>query len=149
MNDEDVFEVQRFYPRIYLACHVDHVRAASTSFRISAQDASILSHLDREMAQSPRELASHLGVAASTLSATIARLSRLGYITSTPTPADQRRRELRLTAAGAEAGASTSVLDAGRVQLLPNTLTPAERKDAVRGLALLAAGARRLKEQNP
>jgi DNA-binding MarR family transcriptional regulator len=145
MNDEDVFEVQRFYPRIYLACHVDHVRTASTPFRISAQDASILSHLDREMAQSPRELASHLGVAASTLSATIARLSRLGYITSTPAPGDQRRRELRLTAAGAEASASTSVLDAGRVQLLLNTLTPAERKDAVRGLALLAAGARRMK----
>ena len=39
MNDDDVFEVQRLYPQIYLACHTDHVRAASTKWRISSQDA--------------------------------------------------------------------------------------------------------------
>jgi len=82
MNDDDVFEVQRLYPQIYLACHTDHVRAVSTKWRISSQDASILVHLDRESGLSPRELASHLGVAPSTLSAAIARLSELGYLTS-------------------------------------------------------------------
>jgi len=146
MVEDEVQEVQRLYPQIYLACHVDHVRATSTEFQISAQDASILSHLDREIGLSPRALASHLGVAASTLSAVISRLSRLGYITSTPNHKDKRKRELRLTSSGVEASASTSVLEAQRVRLLLGNLGSAERKEALRGLALLARAARQIKE---
>jgi DNA-binding MarR family transcriptional regulator len=92
MSKDEVLEVQRLYPQIYVACHTDHIRAVSTAWRISSQDASILVHLDRETGLSPRRLASHLGVAPSTLSAAIARLSELGYITSTPTGNDRRRR---------------------------------------------------------
>jgi len=147
MNDDDVFEVQRLYPQIYLACHTDHVRAVSTKWRISSQDASILVHLDRESGLSPRELASHLGVAPSTLSAAIARLSELGYLTSSPSETDRRKRELRLTARGAEAIAATSVLDAERVKALLNKLEPDERRAAVRGLSLLAQAARRLNKK--
>lgn len=146
MSDEDVFEVQRLYPQIYLACHTDHVRAASTKWRISSQDASILVHLDREFGMSPRALAGHLGVAPSTLSAALSRLAELGYLTNEPGKTDRRKREIRLTARGAEAIASTSVLDATRVQALLKKLKPAERKAAIRGLALLAEGARRLKD---
>lgn len=145
MIDDDVLEVQRLYPQIYIACHTDHVRATSTEWRISSQDASILVHLDRESGLSPRELAAHLGVAASTLSAAIARLSELGYLTSTAGETDRRKRELRLTARGAEAIAATSVLNAERVHSLLKKLKPDERKAAVRGLALLAQAARQLK----
>ena len=144
-NDDDVFEVQRLYPQIYLACHKDHVRAVSTKWRISSQDASILVHLDREVGLSPRALAAHLGVAASTLSAALARLAELGYLTNTPSEADRRRRELRLTPRGAEAISNTSVLDAERVRDLLDQLGFEERKAAVRGLALLAKGARRVR----
>ena len=147
MSDDDVLEVQRLYPQIYIACHTDHVRASSTKWRISSQDASILVHLDRDSGLSPRALAAHLGVVPSTLSAAIARLSELGYLTSTPKDADRRKRELRLTARGAEAIGSTSVLDAERVQALLNELNPNERKAALRGLALLAQAARRLKDE--
>lgn len=147
MIDDDVFEVQRLYPQIYIACHTDHVRAASTTWRISSQDASILVHLDRDSGLSPRALADHLGVAPSTLSAAIARLSELGYLTSKPNDADRRKRELRLTARGAEAIASTSVLNAERVQALLDKLKPDERKAAVSGLALLARAARKLNEK--
>ena len=143
---DEVFEVQRLYPQIYLACHTDHVRAASTKWRISSQDASILVHLDREFGMSPRALANHLGIAPSTLSAALSRLSELGYLTNEPAETDRRKREIRLTPRGAEAIASTSVLDAARVQAVLKKLTPAERKAAVRGLALLAEGARRLKD---
>jgi DNA-binding MarR family transcriptional regulator len=147
MNDEDVFEVQRLYPQIYIACHTDHVRAVSTKWRISSQDASILVHLDRDSGLSPRALADHLGVAPSTLSAAIARLAKFGYLTNEPNGTDRRKRELRLTARGAEAIASTSVLNAERVRAILKKLKPAERKAALNGLVLLARAARRLNDK--
>jgi DNA-binding MarR family transcriptional regulator len=144
MLAEDVSEIQRLFPQIYLACHVDHVRAASTSWDLSSHDASILAHLDRNAPIRPRALAAHLGVAASTLSAAITRLSELGYLTSKPAQSDKRQRELRLTARGSEALASTSVLDGKRVAQLLNQLKPDESAAAVRGLQLLAQAARRM-----
>ena len=146
MTDHDVYEIQRLYPQVYVACHTDHVRAVSTGWRISSQDASILVHLDREFGLSPRALARHLGVAPSTLSAAISRLSKLGYINSKPDAKDRRKREIRLTERGAEAISSTSVLDAERVRALLSKLKPGERKEALRGLALLAQAARRLSD---
>ena len=104
-------------------------------------------HLDREAGLSPRTLAAHLGVAASTLSAALARLAELGYLTNTPNETDRRKRELRLTARGAEAISNTSVLDAERVRSMLKQLKPEERKAAVRGLALLAKGARRVRQK--
>jgi len=145
MVDKDVFEIQRLYPQIYLACHNDHIRAASTQWRISSQDSSVLVHLDRETGIRPSALAKHLGVAASTLSATIARLEKLDYLSSTPAANDKRQRELRLTARGAEAIAATSVLNAERVRALMTKLTRNERKAAVNGLALLARAAGEIK----
>jgi DNA-binding MarR family transcriptional regulator len=109
-------------------------------------DASILAHLDRENAMSPRALAAHLSVAASTLSAAIARLSRLGYLTSEPSSSDKRQRELRLTARGAKAIALTSVLDEKRVRKLLGRLNAQERATALRGLQLLARAARQMKQ---
>ena len=146
MLSDDVFEIQRLFPQIYLACHVDHVRAASTSWDLSSHDSSILAHLDRDAPISPRALATHLGVAASTLSAAITRLGELGYLTSKPAQSDKRQRELRLTARGSEAIASTSVLDAKRVAELLNQLNPDDRAAAVRGLQLLARAARQMKQ---
>ena len=142
MRSEAVFEIQRLFPQIYLACHVHHVRAASTAWDLSSHDSSILAHLDRDRPINPRSLARHLGVAASTLSASITRLNRLGYLSSKPAESDKRQRELRLTARGSEALASTSVLDAKRVAELLTHLDPEERTAAVRGLQLLAQAAR-------
>ena len=144
MTDDDVYEVQRLYPQIFVACHVDHVRAVSTRWRVSSQDASILVHLDREFGLSPRALAGHLGVAPSTLSAALARLAKLGYLSSKPNEKDRHQRELRLTSRGAEAISATSVLDAERVRALLGKLKPDEKKAALRGLALLAQAARKM-----
>ena len=144
MTDDDVYEVQRLYPQIFVACHVDHVRSVSTRWRVSSQDASILVHLDREFGLSPRALAGHLGVAPSTLSAALTRLAKLGYLISKPNEKDRRQRELRLTSRGAEAISATSVLDAKRVRTLLSKLKPDEKKAALRGLALLAQAARKM-----
>src|ERR1700686_2847337 len=146
MRCDAILEIQRLFPQIYLACHVDHVRAASTPWDLSSHDASILAHLDRENAISPHVLAAHLSVAASTLSAAIARLSRLGYLASEPSPSDKRHRELRLTARGAKAIAFTSVLDENRVRRLLGRLNAQERAAALRGIQLLAQAARQMKQ---
>lgn len=143
MSNDDIYELQRLYPQIYIACHTDHVRAVSTKWRISSQDSSILVHLDREKGLSPRELAKHLGISSSTLSAHVARLSDLGYLTTEADRSDGRRREIRLTERGAEALSATSVLDAARVKALLNRLTPRERKEALYGLRLLADAAKK------
>ena len=147
MADDSVYEVQRLYPQIFVACHKDHVRAVSTKWRISSQDASVLVHLDRDAGLSPRSLAAHLGVAPSTLSATLSRLSQLGYLTVEPNEKDRRKREIRLTNRGAEAISATSVLDAARVKAMLDQLKPEEKKQALRGLALLAGAARRISDE--
>jgi len=144
MKDDEVYEIQRLYPQIFVACHVDHVRAVSTRWRVSSQDSSILVHLDRESGLSPRALAGHLSVAPSTLSAALTRLAKLGYLTSKPNEKDRRQRELRLTSRGAEAISATSVLDADRVRAMLSKLTPEEKKAALRGLGLLAQAARKV-----
>ena len=143
-GDADVRAVLRSYPQIYLACHVDHVRAASTEWQLSARDSSVLAHLDTNTPVSPRALAAHLGVRSSTLSATLARLESLGYIRSGTSEHDKRKRELTLTERGDLAMASTSVLDRSRVERLLDALTEDERRAAVRGLSLLARAARGL-----
>ena len=148
MPEDDVAKVQRLYPQIYVACHNDHIRAASTEWRISSQDASLLVHLDRETGTRPSSLARHLGVAASTLSAALARLEKLGYLSNQPAAKDKRQRELRLTDRGAEAISATSVLNAARVASLLKKLTNEERKAALHGLSLLARGARELDEED-
>ncbi|HSH38068.1 MAG TPA: MarR family transcriptional regulator [Chthoniobacterales bacterium] len=146
MRDKAVPEIQRLYPQIYLACHVDHVRASSTEWRLSSRDSSILSHLDSEGGMSPKALAAHLNVAASTLSAAIAELVELDYISSDPLQSDKRRRELRLTQKGEEAMAGTSVLDAERVAALLKRLSDPECEAALEGLRLLGRAARELDE---
>ena len=146
MSNDDIYELQRLYPQIYIACHTDHVRAVSTKWRISSQDSAILVHLDPEYGLSPRELAKHLGISSSTLSAYLARLSALGYLTNEANKSDGRRREIRLTERGAKALSATSVLDAARVKELLNRLTPRERKEALYGLKLLADAAKKISD---
>jgi DNA-binding MarR family transcriptional regulator len=155
MDRRLVRDLQRYYPQIYLACHVDHVRARSTPFRLSSRDAALLSHLDTHEPITAGQLAEHLGVVPSTLSEASRRLERLGYLCRVRRARDRRLVELRLTEAGAEAMAGASVLDSERVARLLGTLAPGQRRRAVAGLALLARAARAMarqaaeKETNP
>ncbi len=149
MNAPLVRAVQRAYPQIYLACHVDHVRTKSNRHHLSAHDSTVLAHLDESRATTAGDLARHLGVAASTLSAALARLEQLGHLTRSPARRDRRRIELRLTPHGAEAMAETSVLDRRRVAAVLEQLSPAEQKRAVTGLRLLARAALAFQARSP
>jgi DNA-binding MarR family transcriptional regulator len=143
MNTSDVALVQRCYPQIYLACHKRHIRASSTAYRLSARDSSILVHLSETVPVTPTELAAHLSVRGSTLSAAIDRLGRLGYLRRSRMPRDRRNVALTLTPQGAEAMAATSVLDSERVNAVLARLSRNQRKRALEGLELLAEASKK------
>jgi DNA-binding MarR family transcriptional regulator len=149
MPRNPVHAIQRFYPQIYLACHVDHVRTKSNSHHISSHDSSLLVHLDETVPVLAGELARHLGVGSSTVSAAFERLESLGHLTRKPSSRDRRQVEVRLTAKGAAAIGDVSVLDSRRVAGVLAALSPREQKRAVAGLALLARAAREFQLSAP
>lgn len=142
VSNRDVRLVQVAYPQIYFACHTRHVRRASTATQLSSADSTLLAHLDEDEAVRPTALARHLGLAASTLSAAIARLGALGYVVQERDGKDSRAIELRLSPKGAMAMQASSVLESARVKRMLAGLTTTERARALDGLALLARAAR-------
>jgi DNA-binding MarR family transcriptional regulator len=142
VSNRDVRLVQVAYPQIYFACHTRHIRRASTATRLSAADSTLLAHLDEDRATRPTALAKHLGLAASTLSAAVARLARLGYVGYGKAAADGRAVDLRLTVKGGAAMQASSVLDSALVAKMLDQLSAVERKRALEGIGLLAKGAR-------
>ncbi|HVQ09002.1 MAG TPA: MarR family winged helix-turn-helix transcriptional regulator [Allosphingosinicella sp.] len=147
MTDSDVLAVIRFYPQIYLACHVEHRSRAESPTGLTAREAGILAHVDDPEGTSPARLARHLGVAPSTLSAALARLEGQAMLALDADPADARRRLVRLTAKGRAALAAGSVLDPDRLAAVLGRMTTEERRRAVEGLGLLAAAARAWREE--
>jgi MarR family transcriptional regulator, organic hydroperoxide resistance regulator len=133
--------IMTFYPKIYLACHTRHVNDPLKGVKLTAHQASVLDHLDLEESITMQELALHLGVTPSTMSITIDRLSRLGYVKRERDSADSRRVNLFLTFHGNKIKQSKSVLDATRVKQMLTRLTKAERSEALKGLGLLATAA--------
>jgi MarR family transcriptional regulator, organic hydroperoxide resistance regulator len=130
-----------FYPKIYLACHTRHVNDPVKGVKLTTHQGSILDHLDVSDSITMQELALHLGVTPSTMSITIDRLSKLGYVKREKDKADSRRVNLFLTAHGNRIKQSKSVLDAVRVKQMLSRLTEKERSEAMRGLGLLATAA--------
>jgi DNA-binding MarR family transcriptional regulator len=100
-NKEIVTQVMELYPRIFHACHSRHVRDPKTSEAVSANQARVLDHLDDVEPASLMGLARHMGVSASTMSLTVDRLVRRGYVTRSRDAADRRVVNLRLTDDGA------------------------------------------------
>src|SRR5215472_11633033 len=100
MKNTAVAQVLALYPRIFLACHQRHVRDPESQRMISAHQASILDHLDEIEGTSLNQLARHMGVTLPTMSLSVARLIRDGYVVRALDPSDRRRLHLRLTESG-------------------------------------------------
>lgn len=141
MGHDGVARVLNLYPRIYFACHTRHVRDPATGRALSAHQASILDHLDEVEAMTLTDLAEHMGVTAGTMCVHVERLVKRGYVARLRDPQDGRRAQLRLTAAGLRVRAAKSVLDPERVRRMLDGLGAGDRRDALRGLALLADAA--------
>ena len=137
----DVAAVFRDYPRIYFACHRRHVRDPETGIHVSARQVSILDHLDADRPTMLADLADHLGVTPATMSIAVGRLVDDGYITRVLDPVDRRKVQLRLTDAGVRVTAANSVLEPALVEDMLAQMPPKDRRDALRGLSLLAQAA--------
>src|SRR4051812_41266296 len=111
MGDRLTRRVMDFYPRIFLACHTRHVQDPKTRKVLSAHQVGILHHLDEVQAMRLTDLAGHLGVTPSTMSLTVDRLERDGYVRRQRDPKDGRVTKIRLTAAGARIRDAQEVLD--------------------------------------
>jgi DNA-binding MarR family transcriptional regulator len=135
--------IQFCYPQVYYACHTRHDRARSSATHLSARDATILVHLDRDEPVTLTALARHMHLSASTLSEAVTKLEALGYLLKTrPSSAVRRRVGLVLTRKGVTAVRATSVLEASRLRTVLSRLAVTERERAVSGLALLARACR-------
>jgi len=130
------------YSQIYFACHTRHVHDPESGTRVSARQASILSHLDSVEPTPLSQLASHMGVTVSTMSIAVDRLVRQGYVVRDRAESDARVRHVRLTTAGERLRAAQKVLEPRLVRAMLSRLSPAERRDALRGLELLGTAAR-------
>ena len=137
----DVAAVFRDYPRIYFACHRRHVRDPKSGAQVSARQVSILDHLDADHPTMLADLADHLGVTPATMSLAVGRLVDQGYVTRVLDPVDRRKVQLRLTDAGVRVTAANSVLEPTLVEEMLDQLNAKDRRDALRGLELLARAA--------
>lgn len=145
-------EVQRVldaYPKIFFACHTRHVQDPKTRRVLSAHQASILDHLDSVEPTSLMDLARHMGVTPSTMSITLDRLARHGFVERRRDPRDKRRSALRLTAAGERIRRAQSVLEPARVAGMLAALPETDRAAALNGLLLLAKAADRYMARGP
>jgi DNA-binding MarR family transcriptional regulator len=133
-----VKEVLRLYPKIFLACHTRHVRDSVTGQTLSDHQASILDHLDEVEPTSLMVLARHLGVTPSTMSITVERLVRSGYVSRKRAAQDGRVVALRLTEAGVRIRREKSVLDPRLVRSMLSRLTAEQLDRALQGLEMLA-----------
>lgn len=132
--------VQRAYPQLYHACHVEHT-TRRRSHGLSDRDVQVLSHLDALSPVRAGTLAKHLGVGPSTITEAIDRLAEQGLV-------ERARRgrtvELRITPDGVALMQAGSVLDATKVGQMLAAIPARQRAAAIRGIELLAAGARKI-----
>lgn len=135
--DQAIHIVQASFPQVYLACHTRHQRKRSTEHRLSQRDASILAHLDLEQPIPQAKLATHLGIARSTLSEALKRLIALGYVTNPTT--SRRTGQVLLTAKGTRAIQDTSVLETNRLRDAMKRLSKRDLMLVVGGMDKLAS----------
>src|SRR5262245_56957933 len=100
MSNDGVEAVLRHYPQLYLACHAAHPRAASSPSGLSDRDSTVLGHLSESEPMTAADLARHLGIRPSSLSAILNRLTARELIDRREHAGDRRLLEIRLTAKG-------------------------------------------------
>jgi DNA-binding MarR family transcriptional regulator len=132
--------IQRAYPQIWFACHVEH-RTRRSNGGLTDRDAGILEHVDAMSGLRASDLAQHLGIGRPSLSAHLKRLAEQGLI-ELAVAADARERNISLTPKAEAMLIASSPLDASRIAEVLATLSARDRLRAIAGIELLASAAR-------
>ena len=141
MLETNVGRLLAAYPTIYLACHRDHTRTDAAGNPLTEKQTSVLDHLHPVHPITLSKLAEHMGVGRSTMSTTVARLVRGGYVTRKQSPQDGRAIGLTLTAAGKRIQDENSVLNPQLIRQMLKLMKPAEAEQALDGMESLAQAA--------
>jgi DNA-binding MarR family transcriptional regulator len=141
MLESNARRLMAAYPTIFIACHRDHTRTDEAGNPLTENQASVLDHLDATRPTTLTKLAEHMGVGRSTMSTTVARLVRGGYIARRPDRQDRRMAGLTLTPAGKRIQEQNTVLNPALVRQMLKTMEPEEADRALAGLERLAQAA--------
>jgi DNA-binding MarR family transcriptional regulator len=144
MLDSRIGRLFDAYPAIFLACHRLHLREDEAGEAITEHQASVLQHLHATRPTTLSRLAEHMGVGRSTMSITVARLVRAGYIASSRDRRDARCVSLTLRPAGVKVKEENTVLDAELVKKMFQRMPGAEVESALRGIECMAKYAKLL-----
>jgi DNA-binding MarR family transcriptional regulator len=142
MLDSRIRRLLDAYPAIFLACHRQHVREDEAGKTVTEHQASVLDHLHATHPITLSKLAEHMGVGRSTMSITVARLVRGGYIASSRDKNDARRVGLTLTPTGVRVKEQNTVLDPELVRGMFRSMPAGELETALRGIERMAKFAR-------
>ena len=148
MDKTDLRRIQLAYPRIWHACH-RHPSAAAREGGLTERQGMLLAHLASGPDASPTSLASHLGIAQSTLSEGIDQLVARGLVRRQRLEEDRRRVQVEITDDGWRVVDSGSALDPKRLAAALEHLDGADRRRAVQGLELLAEACAALSRGEP
>lgn len=110
MLDSRIRRLLDAYPAIFLACHRQHLREDESGKTITEHQASILDHLHSTRPTTLSRLAEHMGVTRSTMSITVGKLKRSGYVLRKRAKNDGRSVHLTLAPAGARIKEQTPFL---------------------------------------
>jgi DNA-binding MarR family transcriptional regulator len=147
MLDSRIRRLLEAYPAIFLACHRQHVREDEAGNAVTEHQASVLDHLHATRPTTLSKLAEHMGVSRSTMSITVARLVRGGYITRDRDKNDARRVGLTLTLVGARIKEQNTVLEPELMREMFRLMPAGELETALQGIECLAKYARILLRQ--
>ena len=141
MLDTNTGRLMAAYPTIYLACHRDHTRADEAGNPLTEKQASVLDHLDATRPTTLSKLAEHMGVGRSTMSTTVARLVKGGYIARRTDKQDRRSVGLTLTRTGRRIQEQNTVLDPALVRQVFRLMEPGEAERALAAIERIAQAA--------
>jgi DNA-binding MarR family transcriptional regulator len=142
MLDLQVRRLQVAYPAIFLACHRKHVREDGGGNTVTERQASVLDHLDEKRPTTLSKLAEHMGVSRSTMSITVSRLVRGGYVARRKDALDTRAVALTLTRAGARVRDENALLHPELVRQILRRMRAEEMETSLKGIENLAKYAR-------
>jgi DNA-binding MarR family transcriptional regulator len=137
MLEKKVGRLIAAYPTIYLACHRDHLRIDDAGNPLTENQASVLDHLHASRPTTLSKLAEHMGVGRSTMSTTVARLVKSGYVMRRQDKQDRRAVGLTLTPAGKRIQDQNTVLNPALVRQMFKLMEPDEADRALAGIERL------------